>query len=367
MTPRVRSEVRVAAVAGPVVVAAATGLLRELLATTSAALLLVLVVVAVGVAGDRVAGVLAALSAAAAFDYFLAVPYYQFAILSRDDVETAVLLLAIGIAVTEISLWGRRQQSQSGRREGYLTGVAHAARMAADGSTPEDLIATVGRMITDVLDLDDTRYEPPTAQQPRRTDRPVLDADGTLSWRGHTIDVARDGVPTMDTTELRAGRDGEGGRFLLTAASRVRRPSHEQLLVAITLAEQVTVAPGGSEHGVDLGAVESQRGDGEAELVLVQGGGSAPAAPAGGVQHGAPFELGAAVGRAPRLDTGPGDRGLAAPARDPLDQPPGARADGDDHHQADQRVQQPGDEADSEPGQHEHPDDLRNAQQDPRH
>jgi Domain of unknown function (DUF4118) len=251
MTPWARLEIRVAAVAGPVVVAVAASLLRELLANTSAALVLVLVVVAVGVAGDRVAGVLAALSAAAAFDYFLAVPYYQFAILGRDDVETAVLLLAIGIAVTEISLWGRRQQSLSSRREGYLTGVAHAARMAADGSSAVDLIATVERMITDVLDLDDTRYVPPTSHRPD-PDRPVLDRDGTLRWRGHVIDVAREGLPTMDTIELEAGRDGDGGRFLLTAASRVRRPNREQLMVAATLAEQVTVP------------VPARRADGEA-------------------------------------------------------------------------------------------------------
>ena len=45
----------------------------------------------------------------------------------------------------------------------------------------------------------------------------------------------------MDVIELEAGRDGDGGRFLLTAASRVRRPNREQLMVAATLAEQVTV------------------------------------------------------------------------------------------------------------------------------
>lgn len=225
--------VRVVAVAAPVVVAAAAGLV---LAGTSAALVLVLVIVAVGAAGDRVAGVLAALSAAAAFDFFLAAPYYQFAIFGRDDVETAVLLLAIGIAVTEISLWGRRQQSQSGRREGYLTGVAHAARMAADGS--RDLVTTVEAMIADVLDLDDVRYEPSAT---RRTDRPVIDRDGVVHWRGHAVDVAREGLPTMDVIELPAG----DGRFLLTASSRVRRPTREQMLVAVTLAEQVATPIGG--------------------------------------------------------------------------------------------------------------------------
>ena len=159
--------------AGPVVVAAIASLLRAFLANTSAALVLVLVVVAVSVAGDRAAGVLAALSAALSFDFFLTVPYYQFAIFAREDVETAILLLAIGVAVTEISLWGRRQQSQSGRREGYLAGVAHAARMAADGSPTEDLVATVGRMINDVLDLDDTRYDPSSGHTAEQRERPV--------------------------------------------------------------------------------------------------------------------------------------------------------------------------------------------------
>ena len=32
----------------------------------------------------------------------------------------------------------------------------------------------------------------------------------------------------MDVIELPAGRDSSGGRFLLTASSRVRRPNREQ-------------------------------------------------------------------------------------------------------------------------------------------
>jgi K+-sensing histidine kinase KdpD len=231
--------VRAAAVVAPIVVAAAAGLARDVVANTSAALVLVLVVVAVGVAGDRIAGVLAALSAAAAFDFFLTAPYLSFAILDRDDVETAVLLLAIGVAVTEIALWGRGQRARSVRREGYLTGVAHAARMAAEGSSQAELVATVERMITDVLDLDDCRFDP----QPRGPAvRPILGTEGNMTWGRHIVDVARDGLPTMDVIELPAGPHRSDGRFLLTASSRVRRPDREQLLVAVTLAEQVAAA-----------------------------------------------------------------------------------------------------------------------------
>ena len=73
-------------------------------------------------------------------------------------------------------------------------------------TVPYYQFATVERMITDVLDLDDTRYEPPTGRQGHRTDRPVLGRDGTLRRRGHAVELARAGLPTMDTIELPAGR-----------------------------------------------------------------------------------------------------------------------------------------------------------------
>ena len=92
-----------------------------------------------------------------------------------------------------------------------------------------------------MLDLDEVGYEAPTGHRSGPRGRPVLEREGTVSWRGRTVDVAREGLPTMDAIELPAGRDSEGGRFLLVATSRVRRPARERLLVAVTLAEQVVV------------------------------------------------------------------------------------------------------------------------------
>lgn len=247
MTERARSAVRGAALIGPAVLAGLAGLVRDLVANTSAALVLVLVVVAVGAVGDRVAGVLAALSAAVSFDFFLTEPYYRFAIFARDDIETAVLLLAIGLAVTEIALWGRRQHEQASRRAGYLSGVGRAARLAADGVPSREETDTVARMIGDVLDLDDCRFV--NTSEPRESARPVLRSDGTVAWNGHTVDVRREGLPVMDVIELPAGRRGEAGRFELTASTTVRRPDKEQLLVAATLAEQVSTARNEKESG----------------------------------------------------------------------------------------------------------------------
>lgn len=236
-----RAWVRIGAVVVPIVVAAVLGLAREVLANTGAALVLVLVVVAVAVAGDRLAGVLAALAAAGSFDYFLTAPFFRLAIVDRDDLETAVLLLAIGLAVVEIARWGRRQAAQSSRRAGYLDGVARAAALAAERSSSPDVADTIATMIKEVLDLDSCSFDAaPVSEFPGR---PVLRRDGTISWADRVVDVRREGLPGMDVIELPAGHGSDGGRFLLTASTEVRRPTREQLLVAVTLAEQLTDRP----------------------------------------------------------------------------------------------------------------------------
>jgi K+-sensing histidine kinase KdpD len=257
MSDRLRANVRVAAVVAPAVVAALAGLARDFLTNTSAALVLVLVVVAVAAAGDRIAGILAALSAVLSFDFFLTAPYYRFAIFDRDDIQTAVLLLAIGFAVSEIAWWGRRQSTQSSRRAGYLSGVARAARLAADGSSTQSVGDTIAGMISELLDLDACRFEPATGSESSAKGRPMLHRDGTISWAGRTVNVRREGLPGMDVIELPAGHGGDRGRFLLTASTEVRRPEREQLLVAVTLAEQLTEPQGPPPHA-DTSAPENQ-------------------------------------------------------------------------------------------------------------
>ena len=242
MTECPRAAVRAAAVVAPVVVAAVAGLARDVLANTSAALVLVLVVVVVGVAGDRIAGLLAAVAAAVSFDFFLTAPYLRLTILDREDVETAILLLVIGLAVTEAAQWGRRQQARAALRAGHLSGVARAAGLAAGGVSAREAGETIARMIGEVLDLDDCRFEegaPAGVGDATGGPPPVLHGDGTVTADGRTIDVRREGLPVMDVVHLPAGRWGEVGRFVLTASSGVRRPDREQLLVAATLAGQV--------------------------------------------------------------------------------------------------------------------------------
>ena len=212
---------------------------RDDVANTNAALVLVLVVVAVAATGNRLAGAVAAVSSALWFDLLLTAPYGQLAIAGRDDVETAVLLTITGLAVTELALWGRRQQSRSSRREGYLAGVAAVARTVASGeSSAAEVVERVARQIADLLDLDACRFD-----RDPLGDGVRIASDGATSWHGHAVDVDRDGLPAMDEISILVEHGGVAyGRYVLTSATAVRRPDRERLLVAVTLAEQAGAA-----------------------------------------------------------------------------------------------------------------------------
>ncbi len=70
---------------------------------TIAVLLVVLVIVAAAATGLRSAGLTATVSGTLCFDYFLTEPTHSLAISGAADVQTALLLLVVGVAVTEIA------------------------------------------------------------------------------------------------------------------------------------------------------------------------------------------------------------------------------------------------------------------------
>jgi hypothetical protein len=236
-----------AALAGPLAASALMATMRDVLANDNAALVLVLIVVAVSAAGHRPSAIVAALSSAVWFDFFLTEPYHRFTINGRDDIETAVLLVLVGIAVAEIALWGRRQQGRASRRHGYLDGVVSAARMAAEGDTPAPAVVTfVSDQIIAVLGVDKCEFSPG-----KPGSHPRLNRDGSVTRDGHVIDVDRGGLPTLDVTEIVVESHGRiFGHFVLVCASRVVWPTLEQRLVAVTLAEQAgtALAADGATH-----------------------------------------------------------------------------------------------------------------------
>lgn len=207
----------------PVAVAAALAQLRSVVDGPAAALVLVLVVVGAASTGSRWAGLVSAVSAAASFNWFLTAPYASLVIADRDDAEVAVLLALVGLAVTEIALWGRRQQGRASRTAGLVEGVA--AAMGGVGDENPDRVHDIAQRLQAVLGVEAVGYDP----GPLRPDEPVLGPDGVVRVGPVPLDVVRDGLPTDAHVQVPVGDHDRGGRFLVAGAGRGRRPCRPSL------------------------------------------------------------------------------------------------------------------------------------------
>ena len=222
----------------PLMACGALTTLRSSVPNASAALLLVVIVVAAAATGIRAAGLVAALSSALWFDVFLTQPRGQLAITDPADLQATILLVTVGVAVSELALWGRRQQARASRTTGYLAGLVDTATIATVPSADlVELTDQVCRQLTEVLGLDGCRFMSSTGAP---FSEPELTLDGMVVRRGRVMDVTLDGLPVDDETVLPVRHNGRVvGQFRLTAATRVVRPSPDQLRVAVLLADQV--------------------------------------------------------------------------------------------------------------------------------
>jgi hypothetical protein len=151
--------------------------------------------------------------------------------------------VAVGIAVTEIAVRGRRQHAAAARRAGYLDGISAAARAVATGSDPQQLTGEVCGQLTRLLGLAACRFQDGAAGI---GGPPRLMPDGRIiTAAGQTWDAALAGLPPGQDTELLAEAGGLlQGRFLLTPGTG--RPSIEQRVVAVGLADQAGAALAGA-------------------------------------------------------------------------------------------------------------------------
>ena len=222
----------VAAVTVPLALAAILLPWRGSWPNTNVALLLVVAVVAVACLGNRVAGALAAVSAAVWFDFFYTLPYDRLTISHSADVTTFVLLLAVGVAVSQLASRARRLKAVTVADAGYFARIVESAALTQAAGTPHDVVEHVRRDLISVLDLRDCRFEYGRliGQPPR------LEPDGSVLTRYGHWPVDESGLPP-DEVELRTFSNGEYcGRFMMTPNSG-SKPSRRARLVAVALAD----------------------------------------------------------------------------------------------------------------------------------
>jgi hypothetical protein len=147
--------------------------------------------------------------AALCFDFFFTRPYYSFTIDRRDDVETTVVLLVVGLVVGELVVRARRSERAATASRRQVDQIRRVAELAAGSGPAGRLIDVVERELIDLLGARGARFERP----PFSTVLPQL-RHGIVTIPGSD----RDGPPLGPTNEVELpvwGGGREIGRLVL--------------------------------------------------------------------------------------------------------------------------------------------------------
>jgi K+-sensing histidine kinase KdpD len=210
---------------------------RSSFPNTDAALVLVVVIVAVAANGHRPAGLVAAVSTAVWFDFFLTRPYERLTITGRTDIETTVLLLVVGVAVTEIAARSRKHRMVAKEEANFVARIHSAAAAVATGESGQFVVMQVAAQLIDLLFLRDCRFDPAGSDK----NATQLRQNGDVFLGGMRWGVDKMGLPGSEV-ELPINYQGRFyGRFVM-----VPTPGHpvsrERRIVASALADQVGAA-----------------------------------------------------------------------------------------------------------------------------
>ncbi|NUP39341.1 MAG: histidine kinase [Streptomyces sp.] len=203
-----------AGLVAPFLVALALVPFRTDLSHVNAALILVVVVVAVA-----------------------ARPYETFDITASADIETAVLLLLVGVIVSQLAARARRLEVITVMDAAHLSRIHRTADLARSAGSADTVVDHVRRELTDLLGLRACRFEYGTLMgRP-----PRLQNDGSVTAGRRPWDVDAAGWPEGEI-ELRAHGNGRYlGRFMLTPGAGPVPPLQARL-VAVTPADQTGAA-----------------------------------------------------------------------------------------------------------------------------
>ena len=234
----------------PILVAALLVPLRDDLVTTNLALILVVAVVGGAALAGRAGGAVAAVTAAISFDFFLTRPYLSLHIESADDVETALLLLVVGLLVGQIAVMSRRHLAEVARSRSEIARLRRLAELVARGEDGTDVLMAAQAELTALFDLERCRFE---AGLPDGS-RPVLERTGAVSgqreWRFAGGDLA---LPWAGVDLPVLGHGRPVGRFVLVPRRGVGA-SLEARVVGIAIADLVGSVLSGSGAPGSTGA-----------------------------------------------------------------------------------------------------------------
>lgn len=273
---------------GPAAVAAALVPLRGVVANANVALAIVAVVALAGRSGRRGSSVAGAVGGALAFAVLWAPPLGSVRIADGADRLTSIVIVVVGIFLAELArhrsvaagplarLRSRRgvedgtsrgeragsgSAGRSGRTRASAAGVLRAlrrlrlrrrrvepieslrsvgrvAQVVAEGDDAEFVLLDVARLLVELLDLDDCRYEtPPLAG----SSRPTLVHDAELELRKVRWTPMQLGLPERGFDIPVAARGQTLGRFVCVPRRR-HTIAEDRVLAALALVDQAASA-----------------------------------------------------------------------------------------------------------------------------
>jgi len=223
---------------GPIALAGALTAVRDDIEHTTAVLLLVVVVVLGAMAGGRAAGALGAVVAALSFDFFLTRPYLTLRIDSEADVETTIVLLAIGLLVGQIVVLARRHRREVERAADEIGRLRRVAEQAASGASTDDLVLSVEAELIGLLGLRDCAFQ---REEPSET-LPRIERSGAIATTARRLGTGGEFALPAEGVELPVLGGGRTlGRFVLHP-DLDRGASLDARVVAVALADQFGAA-----------------------------------------------------------------------------------------------------------------------------
>ena len=114
----------------------------------------------------------------------------SFTIASRDDVETAVLLVVVGLVVGELVVRARRSEERAAESRAEVVHVRRLSELAAGGESRGRLIGIVQGELVSLLPVRECKFEHGASAH----DLPEITHKGVLARHG-----ARQPVPVMSS------------------------------------------------------------------------------------------------------------------------------------------------------------------------
>lgn len=232
----------------PLGVAAGFTPFRSSFTNVGAALVLVALVEALAILGRRPGGLVATVSAALWFDFFLTTPYEHFTISHRPDLETTISLIVVGVIVTELAARSRSHRHVASEAGAYVAILAETAALTSAAASASDVTTRVSSELTTLLGLRECRYEsdvtgPPFAQ---------IHPDGSVIHVGLAWPATDLGIPGPEAQISCTWRGTNLGRFLLTPTPGLA-VTNEQRVVAVAMVNVVAgllhdISPSGTRR-----------------------------------------------------------------------------------------------------------------------